>query len=203
MLSWLDWEFRSAAANVDESRLSGEPAREYVMRVSKEKAETVIAGADLKSVVIAADTIVVLDEEILGKPRDADDAFEMLLALRGRTHDVLTAVAVRTESGVNQDVCSSAVTMRDYNMDEIAAYINSGDPMDKAGAYAIQNAAFSPTCAFGGCIASVMGLPLCHLERTLQKSGIYQPNQFADVCQNHLKYSCPITHRVMAGEDIG
>jgi len=203
MLGWLDWNFRIAAADIDESRQPAEPARDYVMRVSKQKAEVPIAGTDQGSVVIAADTIVVLDEEILGKPQDEEDAFSMLVALRGKTHFVHTAIAVRTNAEIQQDICSSAVTMRDYSIEEIRAYIATGDPMDKAGSYAIQNRAFSPVEHFGGCFASVMGLPLCHLERTLKKCGIFQPKHFAAVCQNHLKYSCPITDQVMAGENVG
>lgn len=203
MMDWLDWDIQAAAANIDESRRVDESPRDYVMRVSKEKVETLISSAQSGSVVIAADTIVVLDGNILGKPRDASDAFDMLQKLRGRTHHVLTAIAVRTGGRVIQDICCSPVTMREYQSDEIDAYITSGDPMDKAGAYAIQNPIFHPVSDFSGCFASVMGMPLCHLERTLQKCGVVRPDQFGSVCQNHLKYECPITDRVMAGEDIG
>jgi len=203
MLGWLDWNIKAAPADIDESRQDAEPVCDYVMRVSKQKAEVPIAGTDTHSFVIAADTIVVQNERILGKPKDENDAFSMLSALRGKTHFVYTAIAVRTADGIEQDFCGSAVTMRNYSQQEIRAYIASGDPMDKAGAYAIQNLAFSPVDQFGGCFASVMGLPLCHLERTLKKCGIHRPNQFAAVCQNHLKYSCPITQQVMAGENVG
>jgi len=203
MLGWLDWEIQATAADIDESRRENEPARDYVMRVSKAKAEASITSTDANSVIIAADTIVVLDGVILGKPRDADDAFAMLAALRGRTHDVLTAIAVHTATGTKQDICCSPVRMRNYTTDEMQMYIDSGDPLDKAGAYAIQNRAFSPAEDFRGCFASVMGMPLCHLERTLRRCGIGYLNQFAPVCQNQLKYSCPIPSRVMAGEDIG
>ncbi len=203
MLAWLDWDIKAAAADIDESRQENEMARDYVLRVSLEKAQSPIAGAGADVIIIAADTIVVLNEEILGKPRDANDAFAMLTALRGRTHAVLTAIAIRTKNSIEQDICRSPVQMRDYSDDEMRAYIASGDPLDKAGAYAIQNRDFSPVHTFRGCFASVMGMPLCHLERTLLKCGVAAPNQFAAVCQNHLKYSCPITERVMAGEDIG
>ncbi len=203
MLAWLDWDIQSVTADIDESRRENEPARDYVMRVAKEKAQKPIQREDKNSVIIAADTIVVLEDEILGKPNGADDAFAMLAALRGRTHEVLTAIAVRTEAGITQDICSSPVRMRDYSTDEIKQYIDSGDPLDKAGAYAIQNRSFLPADHFEGCFASVMGMPLCHLERTLRRCGIGCPNQFALVCQNQLEYSCPITTRVMAGENIG
>jgi septum formation protein len=203
MLGWLDWDIQPVAVDIDESRWETETARDYVMRVSREKAQAFIKDSDVNSVIIAADTIVVLDDEILGKPRDVNDAFAILSALRGRTHEVLTAIAIRTAAGITQDMCCSPVRMRNYTTGEIHAYIESGDPLDKAGAYAIQNRAFSPADDFNGCFASVMGMPLCHLERTLKQCGIGRPNQFALVCQNQLKYSCPITSRVMAGEDIG
>jgi len=203
MLGWLDWNIQSSAADIDESRREDEPARDYVLRVSREKVEVPIASANAGDIFIAADTIVVLDENILGKPRDTDHAFEMLTALCGRTHYVFTAIAVKTKVGMMQDVCCSPVRMRDYTREEISAYIASGDPMDKAGAYAIQYQEFSPVRQFNGCFASVMGMPLCHLERTLKKLGISNPHQFANPCQNHLEYACPITERVMAGEDVG
>lgn len=203
MLGWMDWDIQTADADIDESRSGNETARDYVMRVSRKKVESVIAGADENSVIIAADTIVVLDDEILGKPCDAEDAFAMLAALRGRMHEVLTAIAVRTAKGIEQDICRSSVRMRNYTTDEMWAYIDSGDPLDKAGAYAIQNRVFLPVDDFNGCFASVMGMPLCHLERTLRNCGIGYLDQFAPVCQNQLKYSCPITSRVMAGEDVG
>lgn len=173
------------------------------MRVAFEKATSPIPQMQNGGVVIAADTIVVLDDEVLGKPVDAHDAFVMLAKLRGNTHQVLTAIAIRTADYIVQDLCCSPVIMRDYLDEEMDAYIASGDPMDKAGAYAIQNNAFHPASGFNGCFASVMGMPLCHLERTLKKCGIIEPDQFGAVCQNHLKYTCPITDRVMAGEDIG
>jgi len=203
ILSWLDWDISAAAANIDESRRVGEHPRDYVWRLASEKADARIVATDNGSVIIAADTIVALDDEILGKPRDAEKAFEMLVRLRARSHCVYTAIAVRKEGKVIQDICCSHVAMRNFGDDEIETYIASGDPMDKAGAYAIQNLAFHPAEAFNGCFASVMGMPLCHLERTLKKSGVRQPNGFAVICQNHLKYKCPISSRVMAGEEIG
>lgn len=203
MLGWLDLDISASAANIDESRRPNEPARDYVWRLAAEKAAVPITAAGKDSVVIAADTIVVLGEEILGKPGDTQKAFDMLSRLRARAHWVYTAIAVFKNGKIFQDICCSQVVMRNYSDAEIEEYIASGDPMDKAGAYAIQSPSFHPAVGFGGCFASVMGMPLCHLERTLQKCDLRQPNEFASVCQNHLKYNCPITGRVMAGEDIG
>ena len=205
MLAWVDWDLEASAANIDESRHPEESAQEYVLRLAAEKAGYPIPGAGLDDVVIAADTIVVLDEEILGKPTDEREAFEMLSQLRAREHWVMTALAVRSGGAehVHRDICRTRVQMREYTDEEIEQYIASGDPMDKAGAYAIQSTVFHPVVDLNGCFASVMGMPLCHLERTLLKFSISKPSGLALICQNHLKYNCSITDRVMAGEDIG
>ena len=205
ILAWVDWDLDTSAANIDESRHPEESPRKYVLRLASGKAGYPIPEAGSDDVVIAADTIVVLDGEILGKPAGEEEASEMLSRLRARVHWVLTAIAVRYGGAehVLQDVCSTRVQMRNYTDAEIKKYIESGDPMDKAGAYAIQNPDFNPVVEFKGCFASVMGLPLCHLERTLQKIPIYEPNGLAITCKNHLKYNCSIIRRVMDGEDIG
>ena len=205
MLAWVDWDLEASAANIDESRQPEESAQEYVLRLAVEKADYPIPGAGSDDIIIAADTIVVLDKEILGKPADEKEAYQMLSRLRAREHWVMTAIAVRSgDTGhVHQDICCTCVQMREYTDEEIKQYIASGDPMDKAGAYAIQSTTFHPVVDFYGCFASVMGMPLCHLERTLLKFSIYKPSGLALICQNHLKYNCSITDRVMAGEDIG
>ena len=93
--------------------------------------------------------------------------------------------------------------MRAYGDEEIAAYVASGDPLDKAGAYAIQNRAFHPVESLGGCYASVMGLPLCHLTRSLRKLGLAPTTDIAVECQSALSYVCPISSAVLAGEMVG
>ena len=205
MLACVDWDLEASAANIDESRYSEESAQEYVLRLAAEKAGNPIPRAGSDDFIIAADTIVVLDEEVLGKPTDEREAFEMLSQLRAREHWVMTAIAVRSGDTeyVHQDICCTRVQMREYTDEEIEQYIASGDPMDKAGAYAIQSAIFHPAVDFNGCFASVMGMPLCHLERTLLKFSIYKPSELALICKNHLKYNCSITDRVMDSEEIG
>ena len=109
---------------------------------------------------------------MLGKPADPDDAERMLRQLRGRTHQVYTGVAImsgQSPGAVLTDVCITDVPMRDYSDAEIRAYVASGDPMDKAGAYGIQHAGFHPVQGMRGCFASVMGLPLCHVLRLLMR----------------------------------
>ena len=204
MLKWADWSLNLAASNVDESLLNGEIAEDYVRRLAMTKS-AVLKDVPEKDFIISADTIVVMDGEILGKPTSAAHAFSILAALRGRSHWVMTAVAVRKggQKEMKVELCRTEVRMRNYSDGEIEKYIESGDPMDKAGAYAIQNSNFHPADKFCGCMASVMGMPLCHLERTLRMFREYQSTDWPATCQFKLKYNCPITQRVMAGEDIG
>lgn len=117
--------------------------------------------------VVAADTTVLLDDKILGKPHDAAHAYEILSALRGRWHQVVTGVVVGFYCDGHIQLrgasCTTDVLMRSYSDEEIEAYIASGDPLDKAGAYAIQNTSFQPTAQINGCYLNVVGLPLCTL----------------------------------------
>lgn len=185
--------------------LAGEAPEQYVRRIAALKSGVELKDAAPGDHIISADTIVVLDGAILGKPRDAQDATKMLTALRGRSHWVMTAVAVRQagsgEAGL--ELCKSRVSMRAYTDEEIQRYVDSGDPLDKAGAYAIQDRIFHPAENFSGCLASVIGMPLCHLERMLRRSRDYAWTDWPSICQKKLEYICPITSRVMAGEDIG
>jgi MAF protein len=154
--------------------------------------------------VLAADTIVVDGGELLGKPCDAADATAMLVRLRGHVHQVLTALAVFAPPDwqLYRDLCIASVPMRDYSDAEIARYVASGDPMDKAGAYAIQNPGFHPVTDFNGCYACVVGLPLCHLLRTLRKAGFPQGAvlDIPGACQSNLNYLCPVTQKILNGE---
>ena len=205
MISWAGWQVEPVSPHIDESIYPDESHEAYVRRIAVQKCMKPIHLARDGDTIIAADTIVVAGEKKLGKPADADDAFEMLAYLRGKTHWVITALAVRKARNGQplMDICRSEVKMRPYSNGEIQAYIDSSDPFDKAGAYAIQDADFSPAVNFNGCFASVMGLPICHLERTLRKYSGFPPTQWAEACQKQLKSTCPITARVMAGEDIG
>ena len=126
--------------------------------------------------IVTADTTVLLEDHMLGKPHDAEHARELLLALRGRWHRVVTGVVV--SALINGQIhlrgasCTTAVLMRPYSEEEIAAYIASGDPLDKAGAYGIQNAEFQPTERIDGCYLNVVGLPLCILVDLLAEFNI-------------------------------
>ena len=121
-----------------------------------------------EDVVLAADTVVVLDGAILGKPVDAVEARSMLAALRGRAHRVLTGVALAVDGRIAwASVVETAVWMRQYGADEVERYVRSGSPFDKAGAYGIQDADFRPVERIDGCFANVVGLPLCQVGKAL------------------------------------
>ena len=185
--------------------LGPEQPEQYVQRIAELKSRVKLDEASDRDFILSADTIVVLNGKILGKPKDSMDAFEMLVSMRAGEHRVMTAIAIRhADLGIaHLELCKSKVRMRNYSDKEIQSYVDSGDPLDKAGAYAIQDRGFHPTEDFRGCIASVMGMPLCHLERLLRRSPDYDYTDWPSICQKKLEYRCPITSRVMAGEDIG
>src|SRR5439155_855637 len=137
LLEMLGLEFRIVAPNVDETRGSSELPEEYVTRLAREKAR-VVAGRERGAVVLAADTTVVLRGAIFEKPQTPAQAVEMLAQLAGRTHQVMTAVAVARDGRLAHAVDVTDVTFRPLSGDQIAAYVATGEPMDKAGAYAIQ-----------------------------------------------------------------
>ncbi|MFN2198447.1 MAG: Maf family protein [Anaerolineales bacterium] len=185
-------DFRIHAADVDETPLDAEPADVYVQRLAANKARAVGAQATPGSIVIAADTTVVDGNQILGKPVDNQDAARMLRQLRGRTHQVYTAIAVLRDSDLILECCGTDVPMREYSDAEMQTYIESGDPLDKAGAYAIQHAGFHPVESLQGCYANVVGLPLCHLARALRKFEIEMASNLPLECQSTIGYECPI-----------
>ena len=145
---------------------------EIVKALSRQKAEEVARGAEKDDVIIAADTIVWLDGEALGKPRDADDAKAMLRRLSGRTHSVFTGVCVIAGDRLVSEAVESLVRFRPMSEREIAAYVASGEPMDKAGAYGAQGLAGLFVERIEGSFSNVMGLPLCRLGNMLKKVGV-------------------------------
>ncbi len=153
------------------------------------------------TIILSADTTVSLDGEVLGKPSDAAEARSMLTRLRGRSHQVFTAITlIDTMTGRRvTDLAVTDVPMRSYSDEEMEAYIASGDSFDKAGGYAIQHGGFNPVAKMSGCHANVVGLPLCHLTRSLRALGIQPPVDVPAVCQAHLKYECPVYRSILAG----
>ena len=205
LLAFGGWKFQVHPVEVDESQIPGEPPGPFVLRLAKAKAHTCATSAHEDLTILSADTAVVDRNTILGKPKDEAEAREMLLRLRGRTHQVYTGIAVLKKSTgyLGMDLCVTNVPMRAYSDQEMETYIASGDPLDKAGAYAIQNPRFHPVESLNGCYASVMGLPLCHLTRSLQKIEITPKKVIPIECQSCLGYTCPIFTEVLRGEQVG
>lgn len=200
-------QFLVFESEIEEIVQAGEEPEVYVIRIAQEKAlsagrKVVKSNLD-EMVVIAADTVVVDGDTLLGKPRDTDQAKKILEQLRGKTHKVLSGITVFQPSSqqLHSELATSAVTMRDYSDQEILDYINSGDPFDKAGAYAIQNEIFNPAPDFNGCYANVMGLPLCHLKRLMTTVELDVGNGIADRCQASIDYHCPVFTQILSGAD--
>jgi len=167
------------AADVDETPYAGERPAAYAERLARAKAAAVAqrhAGTpDVR--VVGADTIVVVGDDILGKPQDAADARAMLARLSGREHVVLTAVAVACGRQLESSVAETAVVMRALGASEIADYVASGEPMDKAGAYAIQGGAAGFVCRISGDFDTVVGLPIDFVRRLLSTVGGSYPHR--------------------------
>lgn len=193
----------TAPADIDESPQTGEAPGFYVRRLANEKA--IACKAEQPGMILAADTIVVDAGRLLGKPVDNKEARRMLQQLRGHAHRVMTAVTMfDPATGCSeQEMCVTAVPMRNYSDEEMDAYIATGDPLDKAGAYAIQHAGFHPVENFNGCFASVMGLPLCHIKRMAQNLGISVADTLTEDCQRINNYQCGIFQQVADGAEIG
>ncbi len=160
--------FRVRPSHADETALPGETPRRHVRRLAQEKARAVWRPGEY---VLGADTIVVIDNRILGKPRDARDAARMLRLLSGRSHRVLTGVCLLTPAGARTEVAETRVWFRRLTRREIAEYVASGEPLDKAGAYAIQGLASRFVERIDGCYANVVGLPVARVYGLLTSAG--------------------------------
>jgi len=179
LLALLGLPFEVLSPNIVEAHRADEPPPEVAARLSLTKARAAwrIANRTLTApaprAVIACDTVVALNGRLLGKPRDEDEAGTMLRQLRARAHIVYSAFTIldTTTDQTLTEVAETIVMMRAYTDAEIAGYVASGDPMDKAGAYAIQHSGFHPVTEVRGCYTNVVGLPLCHLARHLYASG--------------------------------
>jgi septum formation protein len=158
--------FTIRAADIDETQLPGESPREYVLRLSREKALAVARGNEL---VLGADTTVVIDNEIAGKPLDAEDARRMLRALSGQWHEVLTAVSLVRGDQILSGIASTRVKFAEMSEDEIDWYLTTGEPMDKAGAYGIQGYASRFVERIEGNYSNVVGLPVEMVYRMMKE----------------------------------
>ncbi len=172
--------FTVQVADIDETPLASEDPVDYVRRLATAKAQAVAVNLDADAVVLGSDTIVVHNDVLLGKPSDAADATRMLTAIRGQTHQVVTAFAFVSHAEtllVSHETAN--LQIRAFTDAEIDAYIASGDPMDKAGAYAIQNNTFNPVETLNGCFSTVMGLPLCEVTLALRDLGFDPQDNFS------------------------
>ena len=201
LLTLADWTFSVSVADVDESQYKNELPADYVLRLAETKARAVVGRSHKDQIILAADTAVVDSMDILGKPKDMTEAVTMLTRLRGHTHQVYTGVALlRVSDGLLlKDLCVTDAPMRDYSDEEIQAYVQTGDPLDKAGAYAIQHPHFHPVAEMSGCYASVMGLPMCHVVRMMRRMEISPQANVPVNCQTLLEYHCPVSSAILSG----
>ena len=188
MLSWILPEFESLPADIDENPLIGELPVPYCQRMALGKALHFADSLPEGGFVLGSDTTVYINHQILGKPEDEEQAEEMLKMLNGKEHLVCTAVTLACrkngETRYKQSISETVVR------DEIRDYVKSGDPMGKAGAYAIQNRIYHPVEAISGCYAAVMGLPLCHLGVLFHHFGVEVFPQIRSACFSGTKYPC-------------
>ena len=173
LMRLLGLEFTIHTADIDETMNPALPPEQEVARVSGLKAAEIAKTADADDVIVAADTIVVVDGAVLGKPKDKADAQRMLRLLSGRGHEVMTGLSVWHEGQLRQQVVKTRVHFRPMTDAEIAAYIATGEPMDKAGSYGIQGYGAIFIDHLEGDYFSVMGLPLCPLEHLLRGCGVH------------------------------
>jgi len=172
LLTQIGVPFIVISAPVDESPLPSESAPAYVERLARAKAAAGLARVDGPAVVLGADTAVVLDGRILGKPENREDALAMLADLSGREHQVLTAVALDDGQRVHSFCVTSTVRFRAISTDEAQRYWASGEPADKAGGYAVQGLGAVFVTGLSGSYSAVVGLPLCETADLLGQFGI-------------------------------
>jgi septum formation protein len=178
ILERMGLEFTAAGVGVEERQHRGEAADTMVIRLATAKACAVPAGTG--SVVLGADTAVVLDGEVFGKPADREDALRMLGRLSGRRHEVMTGVAVRAGGETRSALSVTEVTFRDIGPDEALDYWQSGEPEGKAGAYAIQGRGGAFVASIAGSYTGVVGLPVVETADLLRWAGIEVPDELKD-----------------------
>lgn len=191
LFALLGLPFQAVDPQVDETPWEEEEPKSTALRLASAKAQEA-AMSHPEAIIIAADTLVVQEEKVLGKPKDGDEAVAVLEALRGKRHRVISGVIlldVATQEKV-EEVVETQVWMRDYSPEEMARYIDRGEPFDKAGGYAIQDRGFRPVARVEGCYANVMGLPLCHLSRALKRIGVNPPIAPLGACMGFTGYEC-------------
>ncbi|HLF26642.1 MAG TPA: Maf family protein [Anaerolineae bacterium] len=197
LIALLGLPFAVALVDVDETQRPGEDPAAMVLRLSQEKARAAqytVQLSNYPTILLSADTTVSLDGEVLGKPGTADEARAMLARLRGRWHQVFTAITLIDTAADRylSDLAATDVRMRNFSDAEVETYIASGDPFDKAGGYAIQHNGFSPVEEVRGCYTNVVGLPLCHVARALRALGVEPVTDVTAACQPQARNGCQV-----------
>ncbi|MGD0573847.1 MAG: Maf family protein [Anaerolineales bacterium] len=195
LLQLAGWPFLIASVPIDEMPRSGESPEELVHRLSLEKARAVAHTREgRREWILSADTVVADGQHVLGKPRTRAQAREFLRQLRGRKHRVLTGLTLLETSSDNSwtELALTSVRMRRYSDRELERYLETDDPMDKAGAYGIQHTGFHPVASIEGCYANVMGLPLCHVRNLILAAGLSAPADLPALCRAQLGRQCSV-----------
>ncbi|KAF7775572.1 septum formation protein [Pseudoalteromonas citrea] len=169
LLAQLGYEFEQFSVDADESQLADEPVYAYVERLARLKAQSGVAMGYVDRPVLGSDTVVVIDEQALGKPKDIDDFRATMKRLSGRTHQVLTSVALATQKHVISTVVCTDVTFKTLTEDEIESYWQTNEPQDKAGGYGIQGLGGRFVTHISGSYFAVVGLPLYESEKLIQQ----------------------------------
>ncbi len=202
LLTHLGIEFRVCVPSTVEDKLAHETPLEMVERLALMKARSAIGHFE-NAVIIGADSVVVLDGQVFGKPENDQQARQMLRELRGKEHQVVTGLAVIDPSRCLDRVAShvSTVTMREYSDAEMEAYVASGEPLDKAGGYAVQDTIFQPAIRVEDCFTNAMGLPLCRLNDMLKELDFeFGPSpqlRVPDQC-----HPCPLLDTIESGNEV-
>jgi MAF protein len=198
LLALLGLPFVIRASDVEEVDHAGEGPTAMAVRLSQAKARAVLAHVR-DGLIVAADTLVYLDGEVLGKPAGPAEAADMLRRLRGRSHLVFSGLTVidAQSGGEFTQLAQTTVWMRNYSDTEIATYVASGDPLDKAGSYAIQYQDFRPVLRVAGCFANVMGLPLCHLYCVLREVGLAPVETPVAACDHYNRRTCDVALQIL------
>jgi MAF protein len=202
LLKVLGVPFEVVVPQIREDARRDKGVRKLALELAQMKADSV-ASIRQGEVIVAADTLVVVSGQVMGKPGNETEAWAMLDALRGREHQVTTGLAVVDPSGRASAVqaVETQVWMRDYSDQEIADYIARGEPCDKAGGYAIQDAEFHPADRIHGCYANVVGLPLCHLYLRLEKMGVFPAASPQRACEEYAGHQCVVASQILGRPD--
>jgi septum formation protein len=199
LLTLLGLPFTVQPSDVEEINHADETCAAMVSRLSQAKAQALATQAR-SGLIIAADTTVCLDGEVVGKPGDAEHAHKILRSLRGRAHIVYSSVTLMdAHTGwTRSELAESQVWMRNYSDQEIQAYVASGDPLDKAGSYAIQYADFRPVARIVGCYANVMGFPLCHVYCMLREAHLAPADTPVAACDRFNRRRCDVAEQILS-----